>query len=234
MIPAGQLMPGTKGHSGGLLNLFLIIAQSLGPQAGSFGKALCERCRPKKVYEIRGALWWVWLSGGVWTIGCSLSMWNGCGVWLQQIIVLDWSVSRVGLTSTPEECVCLFFFPPLCVSYLKTLEIQSQSAQFGAAICFYFNERWNWLDKWLYLKERSLFVCFWSKYCHKIRSPLGKWETVCRPWSSPFLSSIEFPPTKDALLIDWATHFLCIKVFAVWGAQFVSALVNRLKAAASP
>ncbi len=31
MITAGQLMPGTIGHSGGLLNLFLIIAQSPAP-----------------------------------------------------------------------------------------------------------------------------------------------------------------------------------------------------------
>lgn len=42
MIGAGQLMPGTKGHSGSLLKLSLIIAQSLALWASLFGKALCH------------------------------------------------------------------------------------------------------------------------------------------------------------------------------------------------
>lgn len=58
---------------------------------------------------------------------------------------------------------------PFCsASCHKTLEVQLMPARFTAAICFYFNERRNCPDKWLYLTERSLFVCFWSKYCHKI------------------------------------------------------------------
>lgn len=122
----------------------------------------------KKKYQIRGALWWMRLSGGVGTIGCSLSMWNGCGVWLQQIIVLDWSISQLGLTSAPEELAEMSVFFPFSPQSHQTLETRLQPAWFTAAICFYFNERWNWLDKWLHLKERPLFVCFRSKYCHKI------------------------------------------------------------------
>lgn len=43
MIPAGQLMPGTKGHSGGWQNLFLIIAQSLAPWADLFGESVLAK-----------------------------------------------------------------------------------------------------------------------------------------------------------------------------------------------
>lgn len=127
--------------------------------------------------------------------------------------------------------VCLYFL--FRASHQKTLEIQLEPAQFTAAICFYFNGRWNCLDKWLYLTERSVFE---ANIAIKCVSPLGKWETVCRQWSKP-ISVFHWISTykgNNALLIDWATHFPCIKVFAVWGAQFVSALVNHLKAAASP
>lgn len=69
----------------------------------------------------------VWVCVG--TIVFSLSMWNGCGVWLQQIIELDWGgfFIHLGLTSTPEEC--LF---SLCASYHKTLEIQLQPAVYSS------------------------------------------------------------------------------------------------------
>lgn len=185
------------------------------------------------MYQIRGSLWWMWLSGGVGTIGCSLSMWNGCCVWLQQIIVLDLSISQLCFTSTPEECMrCLFF--PFCASYHKTLNCRQHSLQLLFVFCF--NDKWNWLDKWLCLKERSLFVSFWSKYCHKIWLSTGKMRNSMQAVKQPISVFHWIFPYKrtNALLIDWATHFPCIKLSAVWGAQFVSALVNRLKAAASP
>lgn len=162
-------------------------------------------------------------------------MWNGRGVWLQQIIVLDWSISQLCLTSAPEKYMRLSVCSPF-VPHHKTLEIHLQSAQFTAAICFCFNDRWNWLDKWLYLTERSLFVCFWSKYCHKIWLSTGKMRNTMQAVKQPIsvFHWIFLHKRNNALLIDRATHFPCIKVFAVRRAQFVSALVNRLKAAASP
>ncbi len=171
---------------------------------------------------------WVWVG----TIACSLSMWNGCGVCLQQIIVLDWSISQPSLTSTPEECAwCLFLFVPHITKHLRF-----NCSQQGLQQLFVFILMKDEIDLTNnYYLQRGLYLSvFEANIAIKFGSLLGKWETVCREWSSPFLSSIEFSPTKDALLIDWATHFPCIKVFAVWGAQFVSALVNRLKAAASP
>lgn len=187
------------------------------------------------MHQIRGGSWWMSLSGRVGTIGCSLSMWNSCDVWLQQIIELDWSISQLCLTSTPEGIYEMSAFAPF-VPYHKTLEIQLQSTQFTAVICFCLNDEWNWLDRWLYLTERSLFVWFCSKYCHKIwlsnRKIRNSMQAVKQP--IPVFHWIFLHKRNNALLIDWATHFPCIKVFAVWGAQFVSALVNRLKAAASP
>lgn len=90
---------------------------------------------------------------------CHLAPTNNCA-WLEYF--------STWLRLTPEECTqCLFFFP-FFASYHKILEIQLEPAQFRAAFCFCFNGRWNWLDKLLHLTERPLFVCFWSRYCHKI------------------------------------------------------------------
>lgn len=49
-----------------------------------------------------------------------------------------------------------------------------------------------------YVSQRGLYLSVSeANIAIKFGSPLGKWETVCRQWSSPFLSSIEFPPTKE-------------------------------------
>lgn len=186
------------------------------------------------MHQIRGGLWWMRLSGWVGTIGCSLSMWNGSRVCLQQIIVLDWSISQPGLTSAPEEWARRQFFHSVLPRVTK--HWRSNWCRHGLQQLFVFilmkDEIVLTND---YISQRGPYLsAFEANIATKFGSPLRKWETVCRQRSSPFLSSIEFSPTKDALLIDWATHFPCIKLFAVWGAQFVSALVNRLKAAASP
>jgi len=48
-----------------------------------------------------------------------------------------------------------------------------------------------------YLTETSVCVCFWSKNCHEMRLSTWKTEAVFKQWSSPFLSAIEFSPTKE-------------------------------------
>lgn len=49
-----------------------------------------------------------------------------------------------------------------------------------------------------YISQRGLYLSvFEANIAIKFGSPLGKWETVCGQWSNPFLSSIEFPPTKE-------------------------------------
>lgn len=151
---------------------------------------------------------------------------NNCA-WLEHFS----SVSHLNTWGVYEVSAFAPFVP-----HHKTLEIQLQSAQFTAAVCFCLNDGWNCLDKWLYLTERSLFVCFCSKYCHKIWLSNGKMRNSMQAVKQPIpVFHWIFPDKRNnALLIDWATHFPCIKVFAVWGAQFVSALVNRLKAAAGP
>lgn len=156
---------------------------------------------------------------------------NNCA-WLKHFSTLP-HLSTWGVHAL---CSFLFFFYSSFVPHHKTLEIQLQSAQLRAAICFCFNDRRNWLDKWLYLTERTLFVCFSSKYCHKIWLAAGKMRNSMQAPKQPISVLHWIFPYKrnNALLIDRATHFPCIKVFAVWRAQFVSALVNRLKAAASP
>lgn len=186
------------------------------------------------MYQIRGALWWMWFSDRVRTIGCSLSMWNGYAIWFQQIIVRDWSISQLGPDSHLRSVwdVCLFSFVPRVAEYWKF-----SGNQFTAAIFFVcFDGRWNWVDKLLYLIERCLFVWFWSKHCHEIWLSTGKMRNSMQTVKQPIsvLHWIFTYKRNNTLLIDWATHFPCIKVFAVWGVQFVSALVNRLKAASSP
>lgn len=82
-------------------------------------------------------------------------------------------------------------------------------------------------------RDPDLFVLK-ANSAGKFVSLLGNSVQAVKQLLSFFLSFFKFSPTKHAPRIDWATHFPCIKVFAVWGAQFISPLVNRLKAAASP
>lgn len=77
MIPAGQLMPGTKGHSRGLLKLFLIIAQSPAPQASLFGKvhlsklsALKKCIKLEVVYDEYDCV----AESGQWAVHCQCEM----------------------------------------------------------------------------------------------------------------------------------------------------------------
>lgn len=43
-------------------------------------------------------------------------------LWLQKIIVLDWSISQLGLTSTPEECTRCPYFSLLCLISQNTAD----------------------------------------------------------------------------------------------------------------
>lgn len=90
---------------------------------------------------------------------------------------------------TPEECTR---WPFLFVSSNPGNSVPASLQQLFALV---FNGRWNWVDKWLYShREVSDFE---ANIAIKFVSPLGKWEIVCRQWSGPFLSRIEFSPTKE-------------------------------------
>lgn len=93
MIPAGQLMLGTKGHSGVLLNVFLIIAQSLTSRASLFAIAVCEICQPKKCIELE-----------VIYDERDRPVLSGQWATLRQCETAFGTFLNFSLASTPEEC----------------------------------------------------------------------------------------------------------------------------------
>lgn len=146
------------------------------------------------MYQVRRGLWWMRLSGRVGTMGCSLSMWNGFGVWLQRIIALDWSISQLGLTSTWGVCEMSVSFP-LC---LITKHWRFNCRPYNVQQLFVFVLMKDEIDLTnYYASQRGLYSSvFEANSAVKCVSLQGKWATVCRQWSSPFLSFFKFSPTK--------------------------------------
>lgn len=131
-------------------------------------------------------------------MGCSLSMWNGFGVWLQRIIALDWSISQLGLTSTWGVCKMSISFP-LC---LITKHWRFNCRLHNLQQLFVFILMKDEIDLTnYYASQRGLYLSvFEANSAVKCVSLLGKWATVCRQWSSPFLSFFKFSPTNTPWL----------------------------------